>query len=243
MSLETRLKRNFSFDAKEKHEFMFSTIVITIILFMFMWRTTNYTLTAGIENFILAAIISFVSLFVFVGGIKFFAIGKGYTAQYSYWIGGLLGGFLISFISYGFLPIVFPGIINLKSNDRLRHGQIFVGENKVDIFWILATGIITTIMFSFTLLLLYSITGLETFYFAAAMNAFLAFFAVLPFPNNIGLHMFYMKRQIYYLFLGMCAFMLVVVQAKNIWSLLIGMGIFLVLTFIIKKFFLKKYQI
>ncbi|MBN1175235.1 hypothetical protein JXA48_01185 [Candidatus Woesearchaeota archaeon] len=243
MSLETRLKRNFKFDATESHEFLFSVIITTIIIFMFSWRTTDYTFILAIRDLVLLAIISLVSLFVFVGGIKFFAIGRGYTANYNYWIGGLLGGFLISFITYGFLPIVFPGIINLKTNDRLRHGQIFIGENKVDVFWILASGLITTILFSFVLLIIYSITGFELIYYGALLNAFIGFFASLPFPNNIGLHMFYMKKKPYFFFLGMTSFVLVLVQAKNILNLLIGLGIFIILAYILKKFFLTKYKI
>jgi hypothetical protein len=243
MSLETRLKRNFQFDSKERHEFVFTAIIITIILFTFSWRVTDYNIITGIKDLIILGIMSFISLFVFVGGIKFFAIGRGYTAQYNYWIGGLLGGFLISFITYGYLPIVFPGEINLKANDRLRHGQVFVGENKVDVFGILASGVILSILLSFILLLIYSSTGFELIYYGALLNAFIAFFAVLPFPNNIGLHMFYMKKEWYYLFLGMCALVLVFVQAKNIWSILIGLVVFGILVFIIKKFFIKKYKI
>ena len=243
MSLENRLKRNFTFNSAEKHEFIFSTIVVTIILFMFMWRTTDYTILTGIKDLILAGTITLISLFIFVGGIKFFAIEKGYVATYNYWIGGLMGGFLVSFIAYGYLPIVFPGILTLKSNDRLKHGRVFIGENKVDVFWILASGLVTTILFSFTLLLIYSITQIEMFYYAALLNAFIAFFATLPFPNNIGLHMFYMKRQTYYLFLGLVAFMLVIIQAKTILSLIIGLCVFATTLFVINKFVLKKYDI
>lgn len=243
MGLEARLKRNFKFNPLERHEFLFSVTIITIILFMFSWRTTDYSFLTGFLDLFLLSLVSFVSLFVFVGGIKFFAIGRGYDAEYNYWIGGLLGGFLISFISYGFLPIVFPGVINIKSNDRLRHGKIFVGENKVDVFWILASGLVTNIIFSFVLLIIYSITGFEIIYYGALLNAFISFFASLPFPNNIGLHMFYMKRKQYFFFLGITSFVLVLVQAKNILSLLIGLIIFILLAYILKKFFLEKNKI
>lgn len=242
MSLEKRLKRNFKFDKTEKHEFIFSAVIIAIILFMFMWRITDYTIITGITGLILSLIISFVSLFIFIGGIKFFAIGKGYIAKYSYWMGGMLGGFLLSFIIYGAVPIVFPGIVELKTNDRLRHGEIFIGENKVDVFWTLASGIITTIIFSFMLLLIYSITQIQIIYFAALLNSFIAFFAMLPFPKNIGLHMFYMRKKTYFYFLAASAFVLTITISKNILTLIIGMILFIIITYLLNKV-IKKHKI
>lgn len=243
MILQSRLKRNFKFDKKEKREFIITAIMITVIMFMFIWRTTNYTVTSAIRDIIILGIATILSLFAFVGGIKVFAIGKGYHAKYNYSIGGIMGGFLISFIIYGIIPIFFPGLITLKVNDRIRHGQKFISENKKDIFWILTSGIMTSIIFGFMMMIVSVAINSSMFRYIALINAFIAFYAVLPIPQNIGLHMFYMSSKYYFLILGIVSFFLVLIQAKTIWALLIGLGAFIILFFLIKIFFIKRYGV
>lgn len=243
MSLVSRLKRNFHFDKKETREYVITAIIIIVIMFMFIWRTTDYTTAKAVKDIIFLGIGTFISLFLFIGGIKFVAIGKGYIAKYNYSIGGILGGFLISFIIYGFIPIFFPGEVNLKVNERIFHGQRYFAENKREIFWILSSGIMTSIIFAFMLMIISVTYGSVMFRHLALLNAFIALYAIIPVPQNVGIHMFYMMKNHYFTMLGIVAFFFVIIQAKTIWALLIGLGSFIVLYFLINKFFVKRLSI
>lgn len=225
MALAKRVKRHFSFTSKEKKEFTITTIIFTLIMFLYVWRVVDLTTLAGVGYIIGLAIISAGSLYAFIASAKSFAITRGYTATYSYWMTGQLGGLLLSFISYGLIPILFPGYITIQTIDRLRHGKVFPGENKYDIFAVLAFATVIPIFVSMMLLILFSLTKLQLFYFGAILNGFLAFFSLLPFVDNNGSHLFYMNRKKYF-FLVILALVYLIILLTT--SLLMVLGVILV---------------
>jgi hypothetical protein len=159
---------------------------------------------------------------------KALAIYNKYTAHYKSYTLGLLVGFVISFISYGFLPIIFPGNIDLKIIERLRHGHVFPGENKKEIFKILSRTLLFVLILTSTLHLIYNTTNLIFFKYGYLIGAVIMMFAVLPTPDNIGIFLFYSNKKKYYILAPFYFFLslFLIIGIKN--SILFGF-IFLII--------------
>jgi hypothetical protein len=235
------MKRYFSFSTTEKKELLVTTIIFSFILFFFAWNTTNYTIISGILDFIQFFIISSLSMYIFVSSVKWFAVQRHYTAEYKAWISAALIGFFISFISYGYLPILFPGLIEVKRIERLRHGKVFSGENKYDIFTILAIAPISAIILSIFSQLIYQLTTISFFYYLMVFNATLVFFSLLPLTKNIGSHLFYTNKTQYF-FLLLFSFGFFILTIFNVYgSAVIAAMLAIILWYILKSKMSKVY--
>ncbi|MCA9478687.1 MAG: hypothetical protein KC535_06065 [Nanoarchaeota archaeon] len=195
------VQRYFHFDQKERKDFFITSIILSLILFFFVWRTTDYDLVSALASYFQFFIIVIGSLFLFVAVPKWFAIHRHYTAQYQGWLMASLIGFVVSFTTYGFVPLLFPGLIEIQRIDRLRHGKVFPGENRYDIFTILSLAPITSIFLSIILQFFFQLTDLPFFYAGMVFSAALAFFSLLPFSKNIGAHLFYTNKTNYFFLL------------------------------------------
>ncbi len=194
------LKRHFKVSNSEITQFFVSGFVIALVVFFFVWRTKDFTsLSDGLSNLLLILINSLLFMFIYVFGSKAIAIFYWYTAKYTYWLNGLLVGFVISFVSYGFLPIAFPGKIEVSIIERLRHGRVFPGENKEEIFKILTKTLILMIFLTVIFKQLFVLTNFTFFKYSYIMGATISLMAILPFPDNLGSHLFYVSRNGFYI--------------------------------------------
>lgn len=237
------VERYFTFDEKERKDFLITSIILSLILFFFVWRFTNYNVLTGLGAYIQFFIIVMGSLFIFISSSKWFAIQRHYTAHYSAWITAALIGFVVSFTSYGFVPLLFPGLIEVKAIKRLRHGKIFPGENKYDIFTILSIAPITSILLSIIMQFFYQITTLPFFKYLMIFNAALAFFSLLPFTKNIGLHLFYTNKTNYFFLLSFALFFFIFVLANIFFASVIAVVLTGIFWLVIKSHLKKKYDI
>jgi hypothetical protein len=166
---------------------------------------------------------------------KLLAIWKKYTAEYKSWLNGLLIGFVISFVSYGIIPVVFPGLIEIKTIDRLRHGKVFPGENKKEISFVLTGTVYAMVLLTLIFQFLFKISEFVLFKYGLIMCALVVFFSILPFPNNTGLHLFFVNRRRYYfMFFFTLVFCLSILLGSSS-SLLIAIIAGLVFFFIAKS--------
>lgn len=233
MASNKLMKRYFVFSKKEIKEFLLTSLVLTFILFFFAWNSMDYTVVSAIFALIQFFIIVLGSLFLFISASKWFAIHRHYTAHYKGWLIACLIGFVVSFTSYGFVPLLFPGLIEVTRIDRLRHGKTFPGENKYDIFTILAMAPLASMTLAVFMQFFYQTTNLEFFYYTMVFNAALAFFSLLPFAKNIGAHLFYTNKRNYVLllFISLAFFILVLFNVffSLVFAILIGAILFLVM--------------
>lgn len=237
MSTSNRLKHHYSFTQKESQQYILTGGIIGLIMFFFIWKDTDFMLITGILALLTISLASIGSIYCFVALSKIIAIRNGYTATYEGWMNGLLVGFIISFVTYGFFPLFFPGIIKIQTIDRLRHGHIFSGENKKDIFSVLSTAILTSILIAVIGSFFYIATGWIGFYYFQVTNALIAFYAALPLPNNIGLHLFHSNKNKYLLvlFFALIFMLLSITQAQ--FAFFGGIGGAIVLWIIYNRFF------
>lgn len=229
------IKRHFNFDEKEKKAWGLSGLIIAIILFFFIWRTTDFNLQTGTTHFILLLINSYLMLGVLISLAKIMAIFKKHTAHYTSWLNGLLVGFVISFISYGYIPVAFPGNIELRNIERLRHGRVFPGENKVHISFTLTMTFLSMILITMILQGMYTLTSLIFFKYSVIAAAALLIFAVLPFPHNIGVHLFFTNRKRYYFMSLFTIGFAIGVLAGSSYAILIGLLLGTIMFYIAKN--------
>lgn len=196
--MQGKLKRYFEYSAQERQDIFLVAFIGSLVLFMFVWRTTSFSFATGIPQFLLMLLSSFFGLGIFLSSIKLLAIRYNYTAHYTKWTTGLLISFVLGFLSYGFLPVLFTGSIDLKRNTRLSHGERYLLENKSDIFLILVGGIWISMVSGIVFQALYSASEILIFYYLMVVMALISIFSVLPFAQSIGSHIFYANRRKYY---------------------------------------------
>jgi len=243
MSYEYHFKRYFSFDATERRGFVITTIILSVIMFLFFakfyWQDIELNAANIFSRMITMIVLVAIILFVFIAITKIIAIRKRYTAKYKSWFEGLLIGFVLSFITNSYLPIFFPGYIETKTIDRLRRGVVLPGENKTDIFFILATAPLACIFLSIIFQMFYISTGVYFFQYGMIISALFSFFSLLPTPKNIGIYMFYTKKDYYFfLFSFSLAFALATIISAY-YALIIAVLGAAILTFIFNKYLRK----
>lgn len=234
------VKRHFDISSKEIQGYLLTSFIISIIIFFFVWRITDFNVGGGIIHFIGVFLASLISMASFILIPKLVAIAKNYTATYIPWISGLLSGFVAGFLSMGYLPITFPGLIEVKTIERLRHGIVFPGENKREIFLILVSAPLMALFLGLIFRSVYLTTGSAFLYYCLLANTFIALFCLLPFNKNIGLHLFYTNRSKYFIVIFFTIFFSIFLLANSLWAVLIALIGVGVLYFAYKKF-LKKY--
>lgn len=231
----SQIQRHFTFSDKEKRDLGLVTLVSSLIIFLFIWRTTSFTLTTGIVEYTIIALGTGFAFALFVSTEKILAIVYNYTAHYSKYSIGLLVGFIITFLSYGLLPILLPGHIELKRIRRLSHGERFILENKKDIFLILTGGLWFTMVAGIFFQVLYRITSISVFHYIMIAIAGIVAFGVLPLPHTIGLHLFYVARKKYYYILIMGFVFGILLIFNSLYALILAALLAAILTPIVMK--------
>lgn len=228
------LKRHYNIESKEKKSMFMSAGIIALTTFLFIWKNTAFTLLSGILNIALLFVAAAIVLWILIAAAKAIAIWKRYTASYTSWMEGLLVGFVISFLSYGYLPVLFPGVIEIQTIERLRHGKEFPGENVKDISFVLTGTIYVLVLVSLVFQQLTKAIPIQFFKYCLLISGLILFFAMLPIPHNIGLHLFYSNRKRYYFTsFFVIGFLLALIFGSS-YSIAIAIAVGLVFFFILK---------
>ncbi|MGM5480970.1 MAG: hypothetical protein ACQESE_01020 [Nanobdellota archaeon] len=242
MGLGYRVKTYFSFTGKENRNLFLTSLVMTMALFFYLWAKypdKDIMLSSGpisLVNIIILFILTYAMLFIMIATGKFVAIMKKYTAEYTSWFNGLLIGFVVTFASYGYFPVVFPGLITLTKNERLRYGKPQPGENKRAIFWTLAISLGSIALLAIVFQQLFMHTGSIIFQGAKDIASFILIYSVLPFPNNYGSHMFYTKKKRYFIYSFFLIILSLAIIFNSAYSLAIGIAGGALLWLIFSKF-------
>lgn len=196
-------QRNFTFSRQEQLDIALTSVISSLIIFMFVWRTTPFTLSSGLFQAVLILICSFLVLGMYVSFTKLMALMYQYKAHYERWTTGMLVGFVFTFISYGFLPILFPGTLEVERMRRLSYGKTFQMEEKRHIFAILSGGLWLTMVAGMIFQVFYQLSGIEVFAYLMYGIGALSIFSVLPLQKTIGVQLFYVARRKYYFVLAL----------------------------------------
>jgi hypothetical protein len=194
-----KYKKHATFTKEELKDLLVSILTISVIFFLFFivtfWKKEEISSILIMQKALLLLISVSLILFGLIMLIKHLSLLKGYTAEYSSWKTGLLSGGVLSFLSFGYIPVSFFGTMNFTIIDRLRYGKVHVGENKREIKSIL----LMTYLFSFTILIFMYMTSVvidssNLFYFSL-MFSYILFCSLLPFKKSLGVLFFFSQQR------------------------------------------------
>ncbi|PIN81128.1 hypothetical protein COV13_02230 [Candidatus Woesearchaeota archaeon CG10_big_fil_rev_8_21_14_0_10_32_9] len=235
-------KSAFTFSDQELKNFFFIVVFSGFILSFRRWGTDSFDSSAGLINFIVFSLIFLIIYSLFIAAQKFLAGYLGYDCKYSLWHFGPAIGIFLTFVSYGWIPFLYLGSIDLKENMRLRLGTYRPYVHIKDLMWV---GIAGPLM-----LLLLLIIILQPLYFLTQSTLVLDFimsiswiliFTSLPLPKTNGINVLLYSRKVwsFYFFFSLLTFFLV--RSMNIYAYVIVAVIALLLVWVVKKFITDKY--
>ncbi len=237
-SYKDLLKKHFWFKKEELTSF-FITIVAFALIFSFgEWNKPGkeaFDFAAGLQNFLIALFISFLSVFVHHAVQRLYAIRNGYTIEQKLWWYGVIIGLVIAIISQGKLWFLAATSTTLTTSLKLRIGRKPYGENIGDFaqtaFWGIFSSICLAAFVKTIDTLIFSLPEA----FVAKMfifNLAFAFCNFLPIPPLDGSKIFYESRLKYIFFfsfylayllliytLGYYSFIAALIVAGLIWLL------------------------
>ncbi|MGM5483318.1 MAG: hypothetical protein ACQER9_00185 [Nanobdellota archaeon] len=129
---------NFSF--KELLRMIIVSIVFGFIFSFRKWGENSYNPLAGLTNWFIFSVFSFLTLFFMLLGGKFASIRFGYRLDYRMWKLGLVTNVFITFITNGFSVFLLPGGFDLKMIESLQLGKYIHGyspyrKRAYIVFW------------------------------------------------------------------------------------------------------------
>ena len=188
-------------------------------------------------------IISHAGIGLFIYSTKWFAIKKGYTANYTAWKNGLLIGFVITFITDGYLPVIIPGLITFETIKHLRYGKLFAGENTYDMFKMIAVGVLSLALLSILSHMIYFATHINFFAHIMVAAALIMFYAVLPLTKNPGALLFATNRKWFFLIVFFSFFFVIFTMLKLFFAVAMAFITAAVVWFILNKWLKKHFLI
>jgi hypothetical protein len=224
------LNEFFTYTSQEIKDFLVS---ILLMAFIFSFLPMNLGFESVVFVFISSLVIVALSFFIHVSVQKTVAVLRGYTANYRYWLNGLLFSLIITFVTMGAFPLVLPGVIEIDIIKRLRLGKNQYGFSYGELAFISLMGPLSNIFIAFFLKSVYIMTNSSLIKYAIVINLLIAVFTLLPLPHNAGLNIFRNSRLLFYILFFTAVFYSVLIWYGNVWMLL---GAFIIA--VIVSFFL-----
>ena len=197
-----KVKRYFPPESFEKRG-----LLITIILLGFMfsfrdWGTTQFDVTLGLKNFVIAIVLVAVAMAVHELAHRTIAVWLGYRSQYKAWILGLVIGLVLIFVSNGRLFFVAAGTLVITHLEFHRLGKGYYALNYKHLGWIAMSGAIANMLFAVILKSVYIGTGWPLLEKAISINMWIALYDMLPIPPFNGSRTFFGSRFVYMFVVG-----------------------------------------
>jgi hypothetical protein len=206
-----RLKKEFRFNQKEIL-FILATAFITALVITFRkWGETSFNPSQGIENLVVALLLTLLAMFVHVGAQKAYAIRKGISATFKLGVApevvrkesralhkkietaytwtpyGLLIGLFLAILTNGWAFILAPGWVIFDTKPIQRLGKWrqrpYFREYGYAVQW----GIIANLVLAGIGMGIGTHIGL----LLMKINLLIALFTLLPFPTYGGFHIFF----------------------------------------------------
>ena len=234
--LATRAENRFRFSKKELIQLTITVLVAAFILSFRKWGGEEFSFEEGLANFLIIAIIVFVSFIIHFSTQKLVALKMGYESRYRYWVNGLLISVIVCFFTYGYFPLFFTGSLWHDVIPKLRIGVFRGGAKHKDLGYIAFAGPFSNMVIVGLLTPIYIATDSSFVYTIIVANLLIAVFSLLPIPTfekirqfkggTTGLYLFIASRWIFVLvfvtFLAFAALILLFQVFSYIIALLIG---------------------
>lgn len=191
----SRVESRFRFTSKELSNLLITALVATFgITIAKGWGVFDLIGSKGVApyllNFIIIALLVFISFIVHFSAQKIVALKLGYSSEYKMWINGLLIGPMLCLFSYGYLPLFFSGSLLYDVIPKLRAGTFRGGVKHKDLGVISFAGPFSNILLVGLLAPLYLATKGEFLKTFIIINLLVAIFSLLPIPTFEKLRQF-----------------------------------------------------
>jgi len=248
--LSTRVRDRFRYSPREQREILISAVIFGFIISFRSWGVVEFNVTTGIINWIFSSIAVFVAMFASISVQKIVALGVGYEMDYFWWFQGMLIGLFLSFVSYGFIPFLYPGTTYFRHQKGLRLGKFRYGTMKKDMAVASVAGIAINVMIALIFGFVYLVTKNYWILLFIKINFIYAFFSVLPLPRISGIklgqgatpgfHIFFFGRPLFvFILVFLIAYSLLIYTSITLFGGWITLLLALIIGAIATFFFVK----
>jgi len=196
--LAFRVKRFYRWEKREARDILVTILAVSFI-FGFNDGRDSFNLIFWLANLAKTLIIVAISVLVYDGAMKVFALQQGYRAEYRMWPLGLSIGIIITLLTGGAFPFVLHGGLFLHHHMILRMGKFRYGLNIVAQGMIAASGAIAHLILMTIALMFSRQLGILPGFFdsMAFINGIMMIYNLLPIPKTNGIHLFFFSRLTY----------------------------------------------
>jgi len=224
--LASRIEHRLRFSSNELLRMLATALVAAFVLSFRKWGGETFDLTTGIINVILSAAFVFIFLLMHFAVQKIVALNYGYGSEYKNWHNGFLISLIITFFSFGFIPLFFTGVLSFDAISKLRIGTFRGGIMHKHLGVIAVAGPIINMVIVGLLAPIYLATKSSFVFDMITINLLIALFSMLPIPTfeklrqfkggTTGLYLFIASRWAYFLAAGVVlSFALLIWIAKT----------------------------
>ncbi len=176
------VRRYFSF-RREEWLSLFLTAAVGGLLFSYNDWGEPFSVGVGVTNLITDTLLVFALLLFQVVVTKLAGIRFGLELRYEKYALGLWIGFVLTFLTFGFLPLFITGLFRYAAIPNLRIGKFRATMAKTwEIGLSLAAGVLALLLLTVLFGLFEVSTGLPLFRSAIIIAVLLALYALIPFP-------------------------------------------------------------
>lgn len=213
-------KRVFSYTSTELLFMLVTSFISGVLISFRKWGGETFDLNLGIENLVISTLFSFIALFIFVSGQKFYAVRKGFTHEYRINHYGLVIALFLAVFVDGILYFLAPGYVLFVQTDKPRVGKWryrpYFHEYGYGVQHGLYVLLVVAALFA-------AIPHPLTFEFARICLLF-AMFSLVPFPLWSGMQLFFASI---YQYAFVCSFVIgfsvLLLFVGFWWALLLGL--------------------
>ncbi len=176
------------FKAEELKYFALTAVIFGFIISFNEWGETAFDLSTGLQNLLLAIIISAVGLYIHHAVQKYVGWRRGYNVEQKISWYTLISSLLLAFLSAGFIKFLAGSATVTSINAKKRIGKYRFGPNMHDIAIICLAGPFASLLFAAILKMiqLNFFPGSELIMKLIAFNVIFAISNLLPIPPLDG---------------------------------------------------------
>lgn len=231
--LGARIKADLTY-SKQETVGLLAIIIVTAFIFTFRdWGGDVFDVVVGIKNFAVILIVAAVSFFFKTACQKVYGLAEGVKAEFKTWWTGLGISLVVTFISFGYVPLLVAGAMAPAFIVRQRLGEFRYGYSYWNHANVAAWGILGHLIVALlSAFFVYYFPESYIFSKALEMNLLLAFFSLVPLPQLDGLNIFLGSRVLYYFMIALAFIAAVLLLSRTTFGLVFAFIIAIIYAFV-----------
>lgn len=184
VGLRHNIKVYYEMSRKEWTALLVTSVVIGVVFGLIRHQDGDvFSFSLAAQRFAFGTIAGFALLGMHVVIQKLSGIFFGIKVEYDKYNLGLLIGMLLSFLSFGYLPLFVTGYLTYTSIPNLRIGKFRATlPKRWECSLIAASGIVASLLITIPLNLLQIVTGAQIIHQLVVISILIALYAMLPIP-------------------------------------------------------------